>query len=133
VLRDRKLGGPDQTDTAQGGELASQNISVKIVEPGGVIETDFGKRSASEAAQAVPIPDYDSFVGGALKVFDGLRAARLATSEDVARVIFEAASDGSDRLRYVATEDIAPLVNARRETSEEAYMAMMRSTFALKA
>lgn len=108
-------------------ELASQGILVKIVEPGGVLETGFGQRSAHEATQLDAAPaDYDTFVAGALQVFDGMRAARLATSADVARVIVEAANDRSDRLRYVATEDIQPLVKARRESSEEAYMALMR-------
>ena len=32
-------------------ELASQNIIVKIIEPGGVVSTNFGKRSGAEAAQ----------------------------------------------------------------------------------
>jgi NAD(P)-dependent dehydrogenase (short-subunit alcohol dehydrogenase family) len=110
-------------------ELLSQGIVVKIVEPGGVISTEFGTRSASEASQAMPPDDYAAFAAGTAKVFEGLRAARVATSDDVAQVIYQAATDGSDRLRYVATKDIEPLVKARRETSEEAYMAMMRSTF----
>lgn len=110
-------------------ELASQNIRVKIVEPGGVISTDFGKRSGTEAAQAQAIADYDGFVAHTLGVFDGLRSARLATEEDVAEVIYQAATDQSNQLRYVATEDIKPLVAARRETSEEAYMTLMRSRF----
>jgi NAD(P)-dependent dehydrogenase (short-subunit alcohol dehydrogenase family) len=115
-------------------ELAAQNIVVKIVEPGGVLSTGFGARSAAEASQSSTAPaDYDEFIAGALKAFDGLRAARLASSEDVAQVILDAASDGSDRLRYLATKDIEPLVKARRETSEEAYMALMRSKFAAKA
>jgi NAD(P)-dependent dehydrogenase (short-subunit alcohol dehydrogenase family) len=111
-------------------ELLSQNILVKIVEPGGVISTEFGKRSAAEAAQLPAAPnEYSDFINGTLKVFGDLRAARLATSEDVANVIFEAASDGSHRLRYVATKDIEPLVRARRETSEPQYIEMMRSKF----
>jgi NAD(P)-dependent dehydrogenase (short-subunit alcohol dehydrogenase family) len=115
-------------------ELLSQNIVVKLVEPGGVVTTEFGKRSAAEAGQIPPAPsDYDGFVGATLKVFDGLRAARLASSEDVAQVILEAASDGSDRLRYVATKDIEPLVKARRESSEDEYIAMMRSQFMAKS
>jgi hypothetical protein len=65
-----------------------------------------------------------------LKVFDGLRSARLASSEDVANVILEAASDGTDRLRYMATQDIEPLMKARRETSETEYIALMREKFA---
>jgi NAD(P)-dependent dehydrogenase (short-subunit alcohol dehydrogenase family) len=111
-------------------ELLSQNIVVRIVEPGGVLSTQFGARMVAEQSQLPAAPaDYDDFVAGTNKVFDGLRSARLASSEDVAQVIFEAASDGSDRLRYVATQDILPLVKARRETSEEQYMAFMRSTF----
>jgi NAD(P)-dependent dehydrogenase (short-subunit alcohol dehydrogenase family) len=112
-------------------ELAAQNITVKIVEPGGVISTGFGARSASEAAQLATPADYDRFVMAAMDVFEGLRGQRLATSEDVAHVILEAASDGSDRLRYVATQDIEPLVKARRETSEAHYMAMMREKFSV--
>ena len=38
--------------------------------------------------------------------------------------------EGTERLRCVATRDIAPWVAARRETSEEAYIATMRSVFA---
>jgi hypothetical protein len=36
-----------------------------------------------------------------------------ATSEDVVEVIFTVATDGTDQLRYAATEDIKPLVAAR--------------------
>jgi len=35
----------------------------------------------------------------------------------------------TDQLRYVATQDIVPLVTARRETSEKAYVEFMRSQF----
>jgi NAD(P)-dependent dehydrogenase (short-subunit alcohol dehydrogenase family) len=114
-------------------ELSSQNITVKVVEPGGVVTTNFGKRSGAEAAANQPLADYDRFVAGANEIFAGLRASRKATEEDVARVILEAATDGSDRLRYVATADILPLVTARRETSEVDYMALMRATFLPKA
>ncbi|MCS0504853.1 SDR family oxidoreductase [Ancylobacter mangrovi] len=110
-------------------ELASQNIRVKLVEPGGVLSTDFGRRSTQEAAGAASIPDYDRFVGRTAALFAGLRGERLASEADVVEVIYRAASDDSDRLRYVATEDIRPLVAARREGSEEAYMALLRERF----
>ncbi|MDB6019762.1 MAG: short-chain dehydrogenase [Pedosphaera sp.] len=113
-------------------ELASQNIIVKIIEPGGVISTNFGKRSGAEAAQNATLKDYDAFVADTNAIFAGLRAARLATEEDVAKVIFEAATDGTNQLRYVATADIEPLVQARRETSEQEYLATMRSQFSSK-
>ena len=114
-------------------ELASQNIIVKIIEPGGVISTNFGKRSGEEAAHNTSLKDYDAFVADTLAIFAGLRAARLASEEDVARVIFEAATDGKDQLRYLATADIAPLVKSRRETSEQEYMAFMKARFSPKS
>jgi NAD(P)-dependent dehydrogenase (short-subunit alcohol dehydrogenase family) len=108
-------------------ELGSLGVTVKIVEPGGVVSTKFGERSGSEAATASSIPHYGPFREAAAKVFEGLRADRsLATSEEVADVIFTAATDGTDQLRYLATNDIKPLVTARRETSEAEYMAFMR-------
>jgi len=110
-------------------ELASLNIIVKIVDPGGVISTNFGKRSSDEATHNIPLADYDAFVAGANALFADLRTQRLATEQDVAQVIFGAATDGTTRLRYVATDDILPLVKARRETSEEEYMEFMRSRF----
>ncbi|WP_437314836.1 SDR family oxidoreductase [Sorangium sp. So ce385] len=112
-------------------ELAPLGIRVKIVEPGGVPSTRFVERSAEEARQTAPIADYAPFVDGAGRLFAELVQARDgATSEGVARVIFEAATDGADRLRYLGTENIAPLVAARRQTSEDAYIALMRSRFA---
>jgi NAD(P)-dependent dehydrogenase (short-subunit alcohol dehydrogenase family) len=110
-------------------ELASQNIIVKIIELGGVVSTNFGKRSGAEAAYNAPLADYDAFVAGANAIFAGLRAERRATEEEVAKVIFTAATDGTNQLRYVATNDIVPLAKARRETSEQEYMALMRSRF----
>lgn len=114
-------------------ELASQHITVKMIEPGGVISTNFGRRSGAEAAQNAPLPDYDAFVARTGAAFARLRGERRATEEDVAGVIFAAATDGTDRLRYVATADIEPLVRARRETSENAYLALMRARFSASA
>lgn len=114
-------------------ELAGLGITVKIVEPGGVTSTDFGKRSGAEAVEAKAPADYDRFLAGAAKVFEGLRDDRgLGTSEEVAQWIYTAATDGSDQLRYVATEGIKPMVAARRETSEAQYMAFMRERVAPK-
>ncbi|WP_298368527.1 SDR family oxidoreductase [Azospirillum sp.] len=114
-------------------ELSSLGVAVKIVEPGGVTSTDFGRRSGEEAALSRTLPDYEPFVAAANAVFAGLRASRAAaTSEEVAEVIFTAATDGTDQLRYVATDDIRPLVAARRETSEANYLAFMRERVAPK-
>jgi NAD(P)-dependent dehydrogenase (short-subunit alcohol dehydrogenase family) len=113
-------------------ELASQNIIVKMLEPGGVVTTNFGKRSQEEAVVNTAISDYDEFVGQTLDLFANLRATRSASELDVAEVIYNAATDGTTQLRYVATTDIEPLVRARRETSEQEYITFMRSQFAPK-
>ncbi|HTJ82868.1 MAG TPA: SDR family oxidoreductase [Polyangiaceae bacterium] len=112
-------------------ELGALGIRVKIVEPGGVLGTSFGDRAAKEASDSSAIRDYDAFLRGAGEVFARLRAARAsapdATSEHVADVIYAATLDRTDRLRWVATSDIEPLVHARRGTSEEEYLAFMRA------
>ncbi|RRU15254.1 SDR family oxidoreductase [Stenotrophomonas sp. 278] len=115
-------------------ELLSQGIVVKIVEPGGVLDTKFSERLAQEAAEAPAAPDdYAAFIAGTEEVFAGLRANRLATSADVAKVIFDAVTDGTTQLRYVATDDIKPLVEARRSASEAEYSEMMRRKFMPRA
>ncbi|MBW4528574.1 MAG: SDR family oxidoreductase [Phormidium tanganyikae FI6-MK23] len=113
-------------------ELTSQNIVVKIIEPGGIANTKFEQRIGSEAVENSAIPDYDCFVAHTNAVFESLRNVRQATEEDVAKVIYQAATDGTNRLRYVATEDIKPMVKARRETSEDEYTAFMQIHFGAK-
>lgn len=111
-------------------ELSGLGIRVKVVEPGGVLSTGFGARTAAELSSTIPIDDYAPFKAAAGRIFEGLRQSRsLGTAEGVAEIIFEAATDKTDRLRYVATEDIKPLVAARRESSEDAYLAFMRERF----
>jgi NAD(P)-dependent dehydrogenase (short-subunit alcohol dehydrogenase family) len=108
-------------------EVAPFGISVKLIEPGGVTSTRFGHRAGAEAASNLSIEDYEPLAQRAAQVFAQISASRShGTSEEVAGVIFEAATDGRDRLRYVATEGIKPWVAARRETSEEFYLALMR-------
>ena len=112
-------------------ELAGPGIAVKIVEPGGVTSTGFVARSGAEAARTAEMSDYLPFKKAMEAVFTQLRAARGgATSEGVPEVIYTAATDDSDQLRYVGTDDIKPLVAARRNTSEAEYMAFMRERFA---
>jgi NAD(P)-dependent dehydrogenase (short-subunit alcohol dehydrogenase family) len=113
-------------------ELESQNIIVKIIEPGVVLSTDFGKRGAQEAALNSPPSDYGNFLNHVAGVFQKLLSSGTATEQDVADVIYTAATDGSNQLRYVATDDLKPLLKARRETSEAEYIGLMRSQFSAR-
>ncbi len=111
-------------------ELASQNIIVKLVEPsGGVSSTDFGKRVAAERAQTVSLSDYDGFIARAGAAYAGMAAKRMATADEIAQVIYGAATDGTNRLRYFCGEDTGDLAKGRREMSDEAFVEFMRSRF----
>ena len=111
-------------------ELASQNIIVKLVEPsGGVSSTDFGKRVAAERAQTVSLADYDEFIARASAAYAGMAAKRMASADEIAQVIYGAATDGTNRLRYFCGEDTGGLVKARREMDEEQFVEFMRLRF----
>jgi NAD(P)-dependent dehydrogenase (short-subunit alcohol dehydrogenase family) len=110
-------------------ELAPLGITVKIIEPGGSGDTNFQARASSEATSTATPHDYDAVIADVAKRFEGLREVATATADDVAKVIFQATTDGTDQLRYVATDDIKPWVRARRETSEADYIKTMRGAF----
>jgi short-subunit dehydrogenase len=115
-------------------ELASQNIVVKIVIPhGGVGSTNFNRRSAESTVRDASLTDYDDFVARTNQAFARMQAARMMSSEDVARVIFTAATDGTDRLRYLIGDDARGFIKARRELTEEEYIKFMRSHFLANA
>ncbi|MEH2487473.1 SDR family oxidoreductase [Bradyrhizobium sp. AZCC 2230] len=113
-------------------ELAPLGIAVKLVEPGGSLSTNFGSRSRAEGASFTVPSDYHPIVEDAGRRFQGLMEVATATADDVADVIYKAATDGSDQLRYIATKDIEPWVRARRETSEAEYIKTMRDAFMAK-
>ena len=111
-------------------ELASQGIVVKIVEPhGGVTATRFSEKAAEERASDGSLADYDAFVARTNEAFSRMTAARSTSAEDVARTILGAATDGTDRLRYLVGDDSRGFVRARREMPEQDYVEFMRSHF----
>ena len=115
-------------------ELASQNIIIKIVEPsGGVTSTNFSERMGKEKAQSASITDYDVFVGRMNAMFAGMQAERKTSADDVAEVIYGAATDGSDRLRYFVGEDVGGLVQAKRAMSDQGYIEFVKSLFLPKS
>jgi len=80
----------------------------------------------------VSISAYASFVSATLAIFDQLRSSVITTEEDVANVIIKAATGGTAQLRYVAIEDVKPLVAARRETSEAEYIKLCDSSWKVR-
>ncbi|MED4954469.1 SDR family oxidoreductase [Paenibacillus macerans] len=106
-------------------ELESQNISVKLVEPGAMRTTNFASNTMA-AAQDVSIPQaYKSY-------FDHMMNSMLnypfdsADENQVADQVYAAACDPSNRLRYLAGPDAEETAKLRWSQSEEKYMATMR-------
>jgi len=77
-------------------ELAMFKIQVKIIEPGG-IKTDFSTRSLTVATNETYRSSIDKAMGIAAKFVESLPGP-----EEVAKVIYRAATDDSKRLRYRA-------------------------------
>lgn len=98
-------------------ELNKFGIGVKTVSPGG-IQTDFAGRSLVLAAH----PAYDELVGKAMSVFaDPERAKSYSTAEQIADVVYEAATDGKDKLRYVAGADAKAMYDQRLKVGDEEF------------
>lgn len=111
-------------------ELLSLGITVKIVEPhGGVNETSFNQRSSTDSSTLDQLDDYHSFIQDSTKSFSRMSAARLIDSTDVAKVVFEAATDGTDRLRYLVGNDTRGFIRARHELQDDVYVKFMRDQF----
>lgn len=97
-------------------ELSKFGIGIKTVAPGG-IKTDFQGRSLALAQH----PAYAELVGKAVAQWrNPARAASYSTAEQIAEVVYEAATDGKDQLRYIAGEDAKGLYAQRKAAGDEA-------------
>ncbi len=112
-------------------ELAPQGVRVKIVEPGGV-KTDFAGRSLD--VMSLPGLDlYDASLKSIMAVFaDPARRVDYSEPMDIARVIHEAATDASPRLRYLAGKDAIAMATHRAGISDEEHLAQSVVRFGLQ-
>jgi NAD(P)-dependent dehydrogenase (short-subunit alcohol dehydrogenase family) len=102
-------------------ELESQNIRIRLVEPGAMRSTSFTTSGMAASARA-PVPDaYRAYFDHALK---SMIDYPFASTEEgsVVDAIFEAATDPSRRLRYVVGPDVEEYARLRWSTSEEQYL-----------
>jgi NAD(P)-dependent dehydrogenase (short-subunit alcohol dehydrogenase family) len=106
-------------------ELGQLGIGIKTVSPGG-IRTDFLSRSLVLASH----PAYAALEQKVLAYFTSpAHQAQSSTAEQIAEVVWEAATDGKDQLRYVAGEDAKALFAQRLQAGAEAFRAGIRSMF----
>jgi NAD(P)-dependent dehydrogenase (short-subunit alcohol dehydrogenase family) len=111
-------------------ELAPLGIRVKLIEPGGV-NTDFGGRSFVFTHDP-ELTDYQPLVDAAAAALEAGTPSGSQEPEEVAEVIFAAATDGSAQLRYISGEGAKELLaNRYSAEQDERFVAGMRSRFGL--
>jgi len=103
-------------------ELAPLGIRVKVIEPGFVPTTRLVEKAYARLPETVILPEYQGYVGQRMEFFASDRPYRLATAEDVANAVLEAALDESQQLRWVVGDDQAERMRMRHDTSEREYI-----------
>lgn len=109
-------------------ELGVLGCKMKIVEPG-LIKTDFGGRSL-EFINDESMTEYQEAIG---KLMQGFATFGENASEAivVAEVIYTAATDGTDQLRYTAGEDAKMIIENRRNMSDAEMIGGIKAQFGL--
>ncbi|MEM7551025.1 MAG: SDR family oxidoreductase [Bacteroidota bacterium] len=106
-------------------ELNPLGINVKTVSPGG-IATDFASRSLDLTSHKA----YDESMQKVMSVFmNPERQKNYSTPEQIAEVVFEAATDGKQKLRYPAGADAIAMYEQRNTVGDEKFRAGIKELF----
>lgn len=93
-------------------ELLPFNIQIKLIEPGGIENNNYENKVEFGALET---SEYDSLVQ---KVFQSKWFPSFSTASSVAEVIFQAATDNTNKLRYMVGESTTTMLNERLKTFE---------------
>jgi len=106
-------------------ELNEFGIGMKTVAPGGM-KTDFFTRSLDIGRH----PEYDALVSKVMSaITDPKQMETYSTPDQIAEVVYEAATDGKRQLRYVAGADAEATYAARLQLGDEGFRAAIRQQF----
>ncbi|NIG54536.1 SDR family oxidoreductase [Chitinophaga sp. Cy-1792] len=105
-------------------ELAHFGVKVKIVAPGG-IQTDFAGRSMDGGLHGAYTELADKVAAG----YSEENISRFSTAEAVAAVIYAAATDNKNQLRYFAGEDAINLYHERETFGAEIQYQKIQAMF----
>lgn len=100
-------------------ELASQNIKIKMIEPGFMPNTRFMTSDTASSGFILPkeYEAYYNFIMTKMMESDG----PLSNEKEVAQIVYNAATDETNQLRYIAGPDAEFIANLRWSTSEKDY------------
>ncbi|KIJ50420.1 hypothetical protein M422DRAFT_159578 [Sphaerobolus stellatus SS14] len=114
-------------------ELSPQNIYVKSVVPFAAIS---GTNFMAHVAELMEVntellPIYEPFLERVGKVYQDLQGKRATHASEVAEMVYKAATDGTDRLRYfIGCKEDYPFIQYFFEsTSDEEYLSKIRTAF----
>jgi short-subunit dehydrogenase len=106
-------------------ELNQFGIGIKTVSPGGM-KTDFFTRSLDTGRHEA----YDKLVDHVMGVItDPKQMETYSLPEQIAQVVYDAATDGKDQLRYVAGADAKATYAMRVQLGDEAFRKAMDKQF----
>jgi NADP-dependent 3-hydroxy acid dehydrogenase YdfG len=109
-------------------ELEAIGCKMKIVEPG-AIKTDFAGRSF-DYMNNESLTEYQEIVQKSMGAIGSL-LHNASEPSVVAEVIYQAATDGTNQLRYTAGEDAKALVAQRKQVDDATFIGGIKSQFGL--
>lgn len=101
---------------------------MKIIEPG-AIATDFATRSL-DFNNDESLTEYQLLVGKVVSSMPVLYQ-NASSGTVIAEVIYEAATDGKNQLRYTAGEDANMMIAGRRQFDDETFTGSIKAQFGL--
>ena len=111
-------------------EMQAIGVRAKIVEPGS-IATDFTGRSL-DFQNDESLTEYQPMVAALMKVMGEMQNNSEAAPPSIcAEVIYEAATDGTDKIRYTAGSDAEAFLAMRTGKTDEEYIAFIKQQFGL--
>jgi len=96
-------------------DLAQWNIKIKTVAPGGI------KSNFINVMDVATDPAYDELFKKLNTLFSDGSLIEFTEPELIARVVYEAATDGKDQLRYLAGNDAIRIHQQRQQLGAEAF------------
>ncbi|WP_158798817.1 SDR family oxidoreductase [Pedobacter sp. L105] len=102
--------------------------NIKIIEPG-AIDTDFTGRSL-DFSNDESLTAYQPLIGKVMSAMQSL-FQHASPASVIAQVIYQAATDGKNQLRYTAGEDAGVMVANRKQYDDESFMAGIKATFGI--
>jgi NAD(P)-dependent dehydrogenase (short-subunit alcohol dehydrogenase family) len=104
-------------------ELALHKIRINIISPGGTV-TDFTGRS-------LQVAEHDAYSGLFQQLLSGQEGVEFAPAEVIAEVVYAAATDPQDRLRYPAGPDAVAAYTQRQVAGPEGFWQGVAAQFGL--